>query len=188
MSNPISTVDWNAGTLMPAPRKGRPNRQETFYPVTCGQCGDTRYLRRVDAAKTPQCRVCQCKAAGRLGYDATVAKYGADFALAKLETYRLAHPSRPEVAVAAYLDAAGVDYQREARFDGKTRRYLLDFMFKQGEKIAGAIEINGWHHHHRPAVQRRDQDLMREATFPLLVIDAAHLDLSAIGQFVAAVS
>jgi hypothetical protein len=187
-------VDWNRGELRPAPRADRPHRRETYYPATCGRCNGTRWLRRVDASKAEAtgcvCRHCQTSDAGKLGYAATVEKYGYDFAIEAVRSYRLDHPSKPESVVASHvagldLAARGLVYVREFRFDGVSRRYLLDGVIRRA--IDGAmlavIEINGWHHR-RPARMVRDADLLRDVPAPVLVLDAARLELTRIDELV----
>src|SRR5579871_6800104 len=96
----VPLVDWNAGKLMAAPRKNRPDRREMFFPTTCPECQSVRWLTRSAAEKAQaeqrKCRRCQTSDAGKLGWAATSALYGADFALKASQRHQLLHPSRPE--------------------------------------------------------------------------------------------
>lgn len=53
--------------------------------------------------------------AGRNGYQACVAKYGADFAAERVAAWRAANPSALEQIVAGWLDDLGQAYEREAQ-------------------------------------------------------------------------
>ncbi len=180
------SVDWNAGRLMPAPRANRPHRRETFYPAKCSRCGSVRWLRKCDARKGCQCSHCARSDAGKRGYAATVAAHGRDFAITKIQAYRLDHPSKPEAAVADHLSEIGVEFSREHRLDGAARRYLLDFAIKRGGKMIAAVEVNGYYHS-LPARQLRDRDLLAESLVPLLMLDASQLDFAHLDRFLCAV-
>src|SRR5262249_37945452 len=131
-------VDWAAGRLLPAPRKQRPTQQETFYPVRCANsdCGRIRWLSRSAALKAEQeqrvCRHCQTSQAGKLGYAATVARHGVDFALGHVRQNQLDHPSPYEQVLAVWLAEIPVDYQQQVIFsatdpDGTNHNFILDF-------------------------------------------------------------
>jgi very-short-patch-repair endonuclease len=177
---PTLNVDWNSGELRPAPRKSNPNRRETFYPATCFQCGNVRWLRKSDAKKGCKCRHCQTSEAGKLGYRQTVNLYGSDFAIKALQSYRLEHPSRPEQKVTEYLSGRHITFEREFRIDMQSRSYLLDFVLLEGDQVIAGIEVDGWHHRNRDASIARDTRLNSEIPFPLLRLDADSLELDRI--------
>lgn len=181
------TVDFEHGQLMPAPRKNRPNRREMRFACTCQKCHETRWLRKSDAMRAQQCGRCQRVEAGRKGYAALVASHGRDFALTKVQAYRLANPSKPESLLAEMLsELQPAQYQREIVFAGATRNYILDFVLLANGNVIGAIEVNGWHHT-QPARAARDADLSREWPLPLLWLDASNIEIDQVASFVQAV-
>src|SRR5204863_147029 len=86
----------------------RPTQQETFYPVRCAntECGRVRWLSRSAALKAEQeqrvCRHCQTSQAGKLGYAATAARHGVDFALRAVRQRQVDHPTYHEQIIAAW--------------------------------------------------------------------------------------
>jgi very-short-patch-repair endonuclease len=71
---------------------------------------------------------------GRLGYQATMSRYGREYVLERMASWRRRNPSCHEQAVAKALDKEGVEYEREVVLD----RYVVDFVV--GNTI---IEVNG---------------------------------------------
>lgn len=172
-------VDWNAGQLLPAPRKMRPNRRETFFPTTCPQCQSVRWLRRSAAQKAEidqrRCRRCQASSAGKLGWAATSARYGADFTRKVSQRHQLLHPSRPEALVDHLLFALGASYDRQVEYSaqdehGLCHTFYLDFVLHTPDGLL-PLEINGYWHKRR--CQERDRALAELWTgLPVAFLDA----------------
>lgn len=155
------------------------NRRETFYPVTCPDCLNVRYLRAFDARRVEReqrfvCGVCQRSAAGKRGYVVTTLRYGEKIAVKHCRAWQLANPSRPAQEVARILDLLGVPYQRESwlatKASGKRQRvYLLDFELAGGR----VIEVDGEWAHGQPSRIKRDRalrSLLTRRGMPLLRI------------------
>lgn len=177
-------VDWSAGRLLPAPRKQRPTQQETFYPVRCANtdCGRIRYLTRCDALKAEQeqrvCRHCQTSQAGKLGYAATAARYGVDFALRAVRVRQVAHPTHHEQLMAAWLKEIPVYYQTQVIFSasdpaGILHNFILDFELLTSTGCV-AVEVNGWHHQQYRA--ERDAHLAHLYPGKVIFIDIQDMD------------
>jgi hypothetical protein len=62
----IKSIKIDKPVLLPAPRKNRPDRKETYYPVVCLYCGETRYLRQSDYNPNALCKSC-ASIASKLG-------------------------------------------------------------------------------------------------------------------------
>jgi very-short-patch-repair endonuclease len=156
------------------------------YPATCA-CGEVRWLRKGDALKAATCARCQRVEAGKKGYAATVKAHGADFALGKLQAYRLSHPSSAEALLAEMLEELQpASFAREWRFDGSASKYLLDFMLLHPvtQTPLGVIEVQGWQHFNRPDKQARDERLRKELPWPLLEVPADNIQIDTVAQFV----
>ena len=82
--------------LLPAPRKGRPNRKESFWEVECDYCHKTRLLRKNDMKDQP-CRTCAAilRELDKVAVDPNVLS------------------SEVELQFADYLDRMGVPYERQ---------------------------------------------------------------------------
>ncbi len=164
-------VDWQRGVLLPRP--GNPARRETFYPVTCPTCHSVRYLRSVDARRAEAgkrpCKICAARTAGRLGYKATVEKYGADFFLEVTARAQREKPSSAEQKLAAMLDELGATYERQQKFRGSARSFVLDFVLPNGI----LIEVNGYWH--RRVGLERDSQLAHDWERRVIFIDAEDL-------------
>ena len=59
---------------------GQPDNRRRV-PHVCPNCGCIRRLKPADAAKTKQCQRCHCKQIAPLGFAATAARKGRDFAI-----------------------------------------------------------------------------------------------------------
>lgn len=177
-----SLVDWSAGQLMPAPRANRPDRRETMYPVRCAECGAIRWLTRSDAIKADQerriCRRCQTSQAGKLGYAATVAAYGPDFAIKAVLAKQINSPSSYERLMREWIEQLTLDYEFQAEIhlpdpEGRTHSFILDFLlFTPRGNIA--VEVNGWHHK-RYRIER-DVRLQRLYTGHVEFVDTDDMD------------
>jgi hypothetical protein len=161
----MMTVDWEHPQLCPAPRTGQPTRQERFYACTCPNCGEIRWLHAHDARANTICRRCQCRMAGKIGYAVTTARYGREQSLTYVRNYQLAHPSKPELTVAVWLDALCLAYERQYLFRTASQRYLIDFVIQDA-----AIEVNGYFHKRDGAA--RDLRLSAEWPGVILFLDA----------------
>jgi hypothetical protein len=161
-------VDWTRGVLLPRPHN--PTRRETFYPVMCHSCHTARYLRSADARKaeagTRPCKICAARAAGKLGYKATLEKYGAEFFLEVTARRQREKPSSAEQKLAELLDELGTTYERQQKFRGSARSFVLDFVLPNGV----LIEVNGYWH--RRVGLERDSQLARDWERRVVFIDA----------------
>lgn len=84
-----------------------------------------------------------CAANGSKGFQATVKKFGRDFGLKVLATWRRAHPTALERQVMQWLDEFQMAYEREKQIG----RVFCDFVI---EDIKLVIECDGrpWHSNH----------------------------------------
>ena len=67
------------------------------------------------------------RALGRLGFEATAARYGHNFAFDRARRWRLEHPSSLEQQVMRILDENWIDYEREAQVLGDQVPIAVDF-------------------------------------------------------------
>ena len=154
----VPLVDWNAGKLLTAPRKNRPNRREMYFPTTCPECQSVRWLTRSAAEKAEAekrtCRRCQTSNAGKLGWAATSALYGADFTRKICQQHQLLNPSRPEALVDHLLFSLNASYERQVEYSAQDEQglfhtFYLDFLLDTPQGPL-PLEINGyWHKRHR---------------------------------------
>ena len=179
-----SLADFAHGTLLPSPRRAAPHRRETFYPVACANpsCTNVRWLTRSNAMKAEAehrvCRKCQATQAGKRGFAATRARYGAGAALYWVQQAQIARPSRHEIIVDSWLSELAISYERQVPFSasdgsGMIHNFVIDFVV---ETPAGAIalEVNGYHHKkHRTA---RDYWLAHLYPGAVLFIDTDAID------------
>ncbi len=168
----MSTVDWKN----PQKRNGR-----TRYATTCA-CGNVRWLTKSDAKRAGDCFQCSQRKKAKLGYKATVAKWGYDSALIHVQAYLLDNPSKGEQAIIQALARSGHQFEREVIFArDENHKALLDFVV-YGRYV---IEFNGGCH-----INHRERDLykfnaIRSAGYQLLVLEDHDLgDLDTIlGEF-----
>ena len=127
---------------------------------SCPTCGRSRRVRQRDIGRVKQCRHCHLTQIAPLGYAATRAKHGENFAVRFVRDYRLANPSSLEEIVSNWLDCQGMYFEREYWFEVSDEVYLVDFV------LPGyiAIEVQGTcvHQFHTER-DRRKQALLREA-------------------------
>lgn len=184
-------IDWENPQLVAAPRASQPNKRETKYSVTCTHCGFERWLTYTaawNAGKNWTCKRCQQSAAGKLGYEATAAKYGEDFAQEYARQYRLQRPTSYEVKVEAALTALGLTFEREAKIDswesGETRAFDF-YVWGQREFV---IEVDGAYWHNRIAATENDRvktQIAQDNDLPLLRLSDGQVNsaLQIIAQF-----
>ncbi len=142
-------------------------RQDIYLWVSCPLCGEARLLRRDDAqrAASRHCRACT----GKKGYQATLERYGKEYALERAAQKRAAHPSSLEKLVQEFLDAQKVTYLREAKLSHNGRCYFVDFVLPNRST---AIEVNGRYvHSHHTERDRRKIEALRAAFSTVLVFD-----------------
>jgi len=174
-----SIVNWSNPRLQERRVKGK-TRRVNVYEVACPQCGCERWLTASDARKAERkdasCHHCSQVAKAKLGYQATAAKHGEDFALNAVQAYRLSNPSPLEAQVASILERMGVRYEREVRCG----RYLIDFVANER-----AIEVNGRVHQLHAERDARKADTLRQAGYELLVLNQRdmHNANQILGQF-----
>jgi hypothetical protein len=141
-------------------------------------------VRRQDIGRAKQCRRCHNSQIAPLGYAATKAKYGPNFALQFVRDYRLSHASNLEQIVTRWLDGQDVCYEREYWLETADRAYLVDFLIlpakrvqiASGDKImAGcvAIEVNGWHHQYHAERDRRKAAALKAEGFTVIELSEA---------------
>jgi len=179
-----SLADFAHGMLLPSPRSDAPHRRETFYPVACANpsCTNVRWLTRNNAVKAEieqrVCRKCQAAQAGKRGFAATRARYGAGTALYWVQQAQIARPSRHEIIIDTWLSELGASYRRQVPFSasdgsGVIHNFVLDFVVDTPTG-AIALEVNGYHHKkHRAA---RDYWLAHLYPRPVLFIDTDDID------------
>lgn len=132
----------------------------------CPLCGCIRHLKPWDAAKTKHCRRCHCQQIAPLGFAATAASKGRDFAIRAAAAKRKQKPSSLEQRVEAALRVVpGIQWEREAIVERPERNpYYVDFAVVVGVKRI-ALEVNGTFAH------RNDGDTLRIETLFLYFDD-----------------
>lgn len=144
-------------------------RQRHKIPVTCPSCGQVRYLEPHHANPLTPCKKCHTSRIGKLGYKATVAKHGDQFAIGFVRQYRLDHPSVLERAVMTALDQLGLRYEREYIYQVSPRKvYLIDFVVSAG--IDYFIEVNGVVHRYHLDRDTAKAAAIRAAGYPLIIL------------------
>jgi len=127
------------------------------------------------------------RALGRLGFEATAARYGHNFAFDRARRWRLEHPSSLEQQVMRILDENWIDYEREAQVLGDQVPIAVDFYLAEHNLV---VEVNGKVHTDpffnqdgdRWTRERLRRERLERAGFQVLVID--HRDLSEPGRVV----
>jgi hypothetical protein len=117
-------------------------------------CANVRWLTRNAAERAEAegrvCRRCQTAQAGKLGFAATVALYGPDFAGRAMQQHQVEKPSCYEVMVDGWLTDLAADFDAQVLFSatdegGATHHFILDFLVRTASG-ALAVEVNGYHH------------------------------------------
>lgn len=117
-----------------------------------------------------QCRQCHNSQIAPLGYAATKAKYGENFAIQFVRDYRLSHLSNLEQIVRAWLQQQGLWFEREYWLETADRVYLVDFLLPGSV----AIEVNGsWAHSHHADRDARKLAALRSEGFTVIVLTEA---------------
>ncbi len=114
----------------------------------CPDCGRARQLQASDAARTQRCQVCHCRRIAPLGYQATAARHGHDFAIRAAARKRKQRPSSLEQQVeAALCQITGITWEREyaVERDGHAP-YYVDFAVSTDCHFL-ALEVNGSYAH-----------------------------------------
>ncbi len=122
------------------------------------QLKSVRWLTRSAAEKAEAekrtCRRCQTSNAGKLGWAATSALYGADFTRKICQQHQLLNPSRPEALVDHLLFSLNASYERQVEYSAQDEQglfhtFYLDFLLDTPQGPL-PLEINGyWHKRHR---------------------------------------
>lgn len=114
----------------------------------CPDCGRVRLLQPSDARKTTRCQACHCRRIAPLGFQATAAKQGRDFAIRAAAHRRKQQPSSLEQQVEAALSQIpGITWEREYAVERAGRTpYYVDFAVTT-ERHLLALEVNGSYAH-----------------------------------------
>jgi hypothetical protein len=133
-------------------------RQRKRVQHICPACGQIRYLQPSDAAKTKHCQRCHCQQIASLGFQATAAKRGRDFAIRAAASKRKQHPTTLEAQVGAALcEIPGIAWEREYAIEREGHNpYYVDFAIQTGRHFI-ALEVNGSFAHR----QNSDTDSLR---------------------------
>jgi hypothetical protein len=134
----------------------------------CPAFGRVRYLQPSDAAKTKHCQRCHCQQIASLGFQATAAKRGRDFAIRAAANKRKQHPTTLEAQVeAALCEIPGIAWEREYAIERAGHNpYYVDFAIQTGQHLI-ALEVNGSFAHR----QDNDADSLRIDTLFLYFDD-----------------
>ncbi|MEO8391438.1 MAG: hypothetical protein ABI700_00460 [Chloroflexota bacterium] len=132
----------------------------------CPGCGRVRRLKPADAAKTRKCLRCHCQEIAPLGFAATAARKGRDFAIRAAARKRKQCPSSLEQRVEAALsEIPGITWEREFTVERPNHNpYFVDFAVVTS-KYRIALEVNGTY------VHRNDGDSLRYDTLFLYFDD-----------------
>ena len=144
---------------------GQPDNRRRV-PHVCPNCGCIRRLKPADAAKTKQCQRCHCEQIAPLGFAATAARKGRDFAIHAAARKRKLKPSSLEQRVEAALrEIPGIAWEREVVVERPNRNpYFVDFAVTT-DKYRIALEVNG------AFVHRNDRESLRIDTLFLYFDD-----------------
>ncbi|MCI0354910.1 MAG: hypothetical protein L0099_07720, partial [Acidobacteria bacterium] len=114
----------------------------------CPDCGRARQLQASDAARTQRCQVCHCRRIAPLGFQATAARHGHDFAIRAAARKRKQRPSSLEQQVEAALgQIPGISWEREYAVERDGRApYYVDFAVSTGCHFL-TLEVNGSYAH-----------------------------------------
>lgn len=167
----MNTVDWEHPIGFERVVKGETRRENRFL-VTCGECGESRLLKRIDAKKVEQtdapCYPCTQREKGKLGYRATIERHGENFFLDLIRERELNNPPVLTRALMDILDnVLHIRYEREIQCG----RYLIDFVI--GDRFA--IEVNGGVHVLHAERDARKAQFLREQGYELLVLEQADI-------------
>lgn len=123
-------------------------RQRRSVPHVCPDCGRVRHLQPSDASKTTRCPPCHCRRIAPLGFQATAAKQGRDFAIRAAAEKRRLQPSSLERQVEIALGAIpGITWEREYAVERAGRNpYYVDFAITTDQRFI-ALEVNGSYAH-----------------------------------------
>ena len=140
--------------------------QRRRVPHICPDCGCVRRLKPSDAAKTKKCLRCHCQDIAPLGFAATAARKGRDFAIRAAARKRKQCPSSLEQRVEAALrEIPGITWEREFTVERPNRNpYFVDFAVTTN-KYRIALEVNGAYAH------RNDSEGLRYDTLFLYFDD-----------------
>ncbi|MDX1993678.1 MAG: hypothetical protein SF029_14920 [bacterium] len=134
----------------------------------CPDCGRVRLLKPADATKTKRCQRCHCQRIAPLGFQATAAKKGRDFAIRAAARKRKQQPTTLEQKVEAALgEIPGIAWEREYAIEREGHApYYVDFVITTTHHLI-ALEVNGSYAH------RNDDDTnsLRTDTLFLLFAD-----------------
>ena len=144
--------------------------QATAHPRrvahVCPDCGCVRRLKPSDAAKTKKCLRCHCQEIAPLGFAATAARLGRDFAIRAAARKRKKSPSSLEQRVEAALrEIPGIAWEREYTVERPNHNpYFVDFAVTTSQYRI-ALEVNGVYAH------RNDGESLRSDTLFLYFDD-----------------
>lgn len=146
-----------------------------LVPHECPTCGQVRMVRKTDHSKIKCCRRCHCKRIGRLGFAASAARHGRDYAIRAAANRRRAHPSTLEAKVAeALTHLAGVKWQREAEIPRINHLpYFVDFAITLTCRIA--LEVDGTYVHQQRVPNPDREMTLRELFDRVVVITEAEI-------------
>lgn len=125
-------------------------------PHVCPNCGCVRRLKPSDAAKTKKCLRCHCQEIAPLGFAATAAKQGRDFAIRAAARKRKQCPTSLEQRVEAALrEIPDITWEREFTVERPNQNpYFVDFaVVTNNYRIA--LEVNGTYAHRNDAPSLR---------------------------------
>lgn len=145
----------------------------------CPDCGRARLLKPADAARTKRCQRCHCQKIAPLGFQATAAKKGRDFAIRAAARKRKRQPSTLEEKVeAALTQIPGIDWEREFAVERAGHNpYYVDFAIHTSQHFI-ALEVNGSYAHRRD----EDKNSLRRDTLFLFFDDVIVLTESEVKQ------
>lgn len=163
------------------PRKEGSTRRESYVMVVCPRCQRQRELSvsnaRTVARQGSPCGICQRKAAGRKGYQATVAKVGGHQGWLQVIAQRqLDNPVQSELIVGemlAELVSSAYTIQQQVIY----QNWILDFAIYQHGQMIAVVEVNGYWHN--ATGWQRDINLQQALNCKVLFVDAEKLETSA---------
>lgn len=130
--------------------------------VRCDECGKERRLTVGDARRAVRCQACAARAA--------LKNVKEENRLSALRENFLQHMNNSEKMVASWLDEWGIPFKPQAILTGMNRVFIVDFLIRDDI----VVEVNGWDHSNRSAIQARDELLMRFKGDKVIFLDAVH--------------
>lgn len=166
----MQKINWHNPQLIENPSG---TRRDTRYQVTCN-CGYIRWLTKRDAQRASQrsdCKRCQCRKAGRRGYEVTIKRHGRERINYLLAEYQRNNPSQAEKRMierlTPFCQDTGFYFEFQPLVEGTN--FIADFyIYSENGSLHKVIEVNGFWHQQKG--ENRDQRFAKALSVPVIFI------------------